>query len=380
MKTRANPRHVPANDFAAQWDSVGASALRAVDRVGKSGWLILGGEVEAFEKELAAFWGLRHAVGCGNGLDAIEIGLRGLGLKKGEKVLTTPLSAFATTLAVVRAGGVPVFADVDESGLLDLDLAQDALAKNPGIRFLLPVHLYGHALDLARLARLAKKADVLVLEDCAQAIGAKSRGRAVGSVGQAAAVSFYPTKNLGCLGDGGALLTGSSELRDKARSLRDYGQTAKYVHSQLGLNSRLDELHAAILRDALLPRLDSFLEKRREVARRYLSDIRNPAITIPPAPEGSASAWHLFPVLVEDRDGFLEHLRGAQIAAGVHYPLLIPDQPAFRGQPPKRLTALSRAARFAAQEVSLPIHPFLARADVDRVIERCNDWKGPCTR
>jgi dTDP-3-amino-3,4,6-trideoxy-alpha-D-glucose transaminase len=367
---------IPLNDFVAQWREIRADATAAVERVGESGWLVLGREVSAFEAELASHAGLSHAVGCANGLDALEISLRALGIAPGDRVLTTPLSAFATTLAVVRAGGVPVFVDVDASGLLDLDACARLLDTRRDVRFLLPVHLYGHALDLARLAALRRIHDLRVVEDCAQAIGARSRGAPVGSVGSAAGTSFYPTKNLGCMGDGGAVLTNDRALADAARCLRDYGQSAKYVHSALGLNSRLDELQAAILRSALLPRLDRFTARRRDVAAAYREGLRNPALVVPPAPAGSESVWHLFPVLVEgERARFKAHLDAAGVGSGLHYPTLIPDQEALAGVPAEVVGALPNARRFAEREISLPIHPYLEDRDVARVVDACNGWR-----
>jgi dTDP-3-amino-3,4,6-trideoxy-alpha-D-glucose transaminase len=363
------------NDFVAQWRDVRADAVAALERVGASGWLILGSEVKGFEAELARYWGVPEVVGCASGLDAIEIALRALGLAPGDKVLTTPLSAFATSLAIVRAGGVPVFVDVDAAGQLDLELAAQALRADPTIRFCLPVHLFGHALDARRLAELAAL-PVKLVEDCAQACGASSRGVPVGATGAAAATSFYPTKNLGAMGDGGALLTADAALAAEARSLRDYGQTAKYVHARLGMNSRLDELHAAILRSALLPRLPAHTRRRAEIAAAYRRGIAHRALALPPVPEGSQSVWHLFPVLVDGaRDAFMAHLGSAGIGSGVHYPTLIPDQPAFSGVPHERKGSLERALRFAQSEVSLPIHPYLTDEQVERVIAACNSWK-----
>lgn len=368
---------IPFNDFRTQWQRIRQAALAAVDRVGASGWLILGSEVRAFEAELAKWWNLPHCVGCASGLDAIELGLRCAGLAPGDRVLTTPLSAFATTLAVLRAGGEPVFVDVDASGQLDLDLAEDVLAAHREIRFAVPVHLFGHALELERLRGLRQRFELRIVEDCAQAIGARSGDRPVGSVGEMAATSFYPTKNLGAMGDGGAVLTASGELAERARSLRDYGQASKYEHRFLGLNSRLDEVQAAILRDALLPALSSFTARRVEIAERYRAEIGNPALEIPPAPRGSGSVWHLFPVLVKgERVAFQEHLQREGIGSAVHYPTLIPDQEALRGDPRvKVLTPLARAAAFAAREVSLPIHPYLSDDDVERVVASCNVWR-----
>ncbi len=376
MSPGGNHPLVRLNDFTVQWRDVRSDVLAATDRVGESGWLILGKEVVAFEADLARTAGLAHAVGCASGLDALEISLRVLGLAAGEKVLTTPLSAFATTLAIVRAGGVPVFVDVDDSGLLDLAACARLLETRSDVRFLVPVHLYGHALDLSRLGELKHAHDLRVVEDCAQAIGARSGAQPVGSVGDLAGTSFYPTKNLGCMGDGGAVLTNVRARAEEARCLRDYGQSAKYLHTRLGMNSRLDELQAAILRTALLPRLARFEARRREIAAAYRDGIRNRGLTMPPVPAGSASVWHLFPLLVEaDRASLTAHLDAAGVGSGAHYPRLIPEQEALAGIPFEVVGDLPKARRFAAREVSLPIHPYLEDGDVARVIDACNTWK-----
>lgn len=377
---RLRPQHnrLSLNDFTRQWRVIKQSTLATVSRVGASGWYILGNEVHAFETALAHAWGVRYAIGVGNGLDALEIALRCAGLKPGDRVLTTPLSAFATTLAIIRAGGVPVFADVDVSGLLDLERCRKILQRDSRIRWLLPVHLYGHALDLDALDTLKQEFDVRIVEDCAQSILAQSRGRPTGSVGHAAATSFYPTKNLGTLGDGGAVLTGDSRIAEMARALRHYGQSALYVHEYLGLNSRLDELHAAILHDVLLPRLPEWTARRRAIAAIYRGGIRNKRLTLPPIPAGSESVWHLFPVLVaaDERKDFLAHLNRSGIQAGIHYPRLIPEQPALAaGQEFQIVGPLVQAERFATGEVSLPIHPFLDREEAEYVVEACNAWR-----
>ena len=365
------------NDFRAQWSRVRAAVLEAVDRVGASGWLILGSEVDTFERELAQYWGLPFCVGCGSGQDALEMCLRCAGLEPGDKVLTTPLSAFATSLAIIRAGGVPVFVDVDDSGHIDLDLSAQILELQPDLRFMLPVHLYGHAIDLRRLEALRDRFSLHIVEDCAQSVGALSHKVAVGTVGEFAATSFYPTKNLGCMGDGGAVFARSEETAQRVRDLRDYGQTQKYEHRNLGLNSRLDEIQAAILRDAFLPDLRRLTRRRAEIAARYNREIRNPEISPPPAPEGSQSVWHLYPVLVsEARTQFREHLERAGVATGVHYPKLIPDQRALEElEGASALTPLARARDFSTREVSLPIHPLLSDDDVGRVVEACNSWR-----
>lgn len=363
-------------NFKKQWEFSRDAYQRAIERVGQSGWLILGKEVSAFEADLAAHWGLAHAVGCASGLDALELAFRCLGMKTGDLVLTTPLSAFATTLAIVRVGAVPVFADVDASGLLDLEQAELVLASLPSKpRFIVPVHLFGHAHDLNSLERFARRHELVIIEDCAQAIGARSGDRAVGTLGSVCATSFYPTKNLGAFGDAGALLTNDPEIDARARSLRDYGQSQKYVHSEIGLNSRLDELQAALLRSVQLPALAQQTRRREAIAAKYSAEIRNPRIAIVAAPPHSKSVWHLFPTLVrEQRAAFQAHLKARGVESGVHYPKLIPDQPAMRTVRWHGPPVLPRANEFATSEVSLPMHPFLTDGEVQQVVDACNAW------
>ncbi len=350
--------------------------LDAVRVVGESGWYILGAEVERFEAELARLWGARFAVGVASGLDAIEIALRCCGLKPGDQVLVPPISAFATVMAVIRLGATPVFVDCDRFGLMDLEQAREALAEG-GIRCMLPVHLYGHALDLDALGALKAKYEIPIVEDAAQSIGASHHGVACGSVGDCTATSFYPTKNLGALGDGGALLTNSDSHARLARTLRNYGQSSKYVHAHIGYNSRLDELHAAILGRVMLPRLAGWTERRRAIARRYVASIHNPNLEIAGAPAGSESSWHLFPVLAPHgrKSQLLAHLRANGIAAGEHYPLALMDQPAMRGIAHREFRGCSRARDFASREVSLPIHPYLENQEIERVIDVANAWQ-----
>lgn len=369
---------VELNDFRRQWETVEHDVLDAVKRVGVRGWYILGERVSSFEASLSRAWPMTYCVGVGNGLDALEIGLRCLDLKPGTKVLTTPLSAFATTLAIVRAGGVPVFVDVDDSGLIDLNKCHSVLSQRSDIRYLLVVHLYGHALELDVLENLRDEFDLKLVEDCAQSIGAQSNNRSTGSVGDVAATSFYPTKNLGAMGDGGALLTNSAKIAEMAQVLRHYGQTSTYVHDQIGLNSRLDELHAAVLDDVMLPRLSQWTARRRAIAERFLMEIKNPCIKFPLIPAGSCSCWHLFPVLVkpEQRPAFVTHMKDRGVMTGCHYPKLIVEQRALTGCGYRFEVSgeLANAKRFSCSEVSLPIHPFLTDEEVSHVVTCCNAW------
>ena len=366
---------IAQNDFAQQWRTVEPAVMAAVRRVGASGRYILGKEVEGFETALAEHWGLAHAVGVGNGMDALEIGLRCLDLRPGERVLTTPLSAFATTLAILRAGGTPVFVDVDDNGNIDLDQCHDVLTRDSSIRVLMPVHLYGNPCDLEKLAALKRDFDLRIVEDCAQAIGAKSGGRVVGSVGQIAGTSFYPTKNLGALGDGGALLTNDAGLAARARKLRNYGQSSVYAHDERGLNSRLDELHAAILAQALLPHLAERIGRRRQIAARYQSEIKNPGLRMLQIRDDVEPAWHIFPVFTASRDRLREHLRESGIESAVHYPRIIPDQKTLELGIAHETAREARTARgLAATEVSIPSHPFLEDSEIAAVIRALNDF------
>lgn len=369
---------IALNDFKRQWADTSADALAAFEEIGASGWYILGREVREFEEALALYWGLPHVVGVASGLDAIELSLKALGCGPGDRVLTTPLSAFATALAILNLGAVPVFVDTDPYGQIDLDACEAVFASRPEIRYFVPVHLYGHALDMPRLQALRDRFECRMVEDAVQSIGACFNGRVTGSAGHMAALSFYPTKNLGALGDGGAILTADEDLAQRARMLRDYGQSAKYRHELVGYNSRLDELHAGLLRRVSLGRLPAWTEARRRVAAAYIDAIRNPAIQVPGAPAGSHSCWHLFPVLVDpDRKrDFMAWLTARGIGSGEHYPISIPDQPAMREVEFEVAGTLATAQRICRSEVSLPIHPYLQDAEIGQVIDACNQWKG----
>jgi len=362
---------VPANDFARQWQDIGDDVLEAVARVGRSGWLILGEEVCRFERELAEWWGVPHAVGVASGLDALEISLRCAELAPGARVITTPLTAFATTLAIVRAGAVPVWCDVDQTGGLDFEQVDAALRSDSSIRAVLPVHLYGHPIDPAALQRIAIEHDVIVIEDCAQSAGARRDGHPTGTAGLAAGTSLYPTKNIGAIGDGGVLLTADAMIAERARHLRNYGERARHEHVELGLNSRLDELHAAILRSAVLPRVDRWLARRKAIAARYQEALRDSALQ-PIIASGGSSAHHLFPVEVREVSALSvrEGLARRGIVGGRHYPTICSEQPAAAGIGIV-VGSLAVARHLAEREISLPIHPYMTDDDVDLVIEAC---------
>lgn len=367
---------IKANDFSRQWKDIREDAVAAFNSVGASGFYVLGEEGRAFEENLSAFWGLSHAISVASGLDAIEISLRALGCGQGDRVLTTPVSAFATTLAIVKLGAIPVFIDTDEQGLIDLERCRDLLRHRHDIRFFVPVHLYGLALDTSKLLLLREEHKLMVVEDCAQSVCGRYRGETTGNAGQLAATSFYPTKNLGAMGDGGAILSNDVELASRVRAMRDYGQTSKYRHDYIGYNSRLDEIQAAFLRLACLPRLIPWTCRRKEIAAAYRGGIRNSAVRMPTPQDDSEPSWHLFPIWIalDRRDSFLKHMSERDVAIAIHYPTAIPDQPALSTVRFEMADPCENARRLCASEASLPIHPYLTDEEVAQVIAAVNTW------
>lgn len=360
------------NDFKAEPQDLRDAMAKAAARVLSSGWYVLGPEVESFESRWAARCGTSHCVGMGNGMDAIEIALRVLDIGPGAEVITTPMTAFATVLAIVRAGATPVLADIDpESGLLDPASVERCLSART--RAIVLVHLYGRVERMDDWLRLCPDAKVHLIEDCAQAHGARWNGRVAGSFGVAGAYSFYPTKNLGAVGDAGAVVCNDSELAQHMGRLRNYGQQQRYLHTALGLNSRLDELQAALL-NVRLDWLDPFTLRRRAIAERYRKRIANPMVKMlrPPA-QREAHVHHLFVVLCRERDRLQLHLKQQGVQTLVHYPIPMHRQPPlaeFRCDP----VGLIHAQTHADQCLSLPCHPQLSDEDVAKVIDAVNSF------
>ena len=338
-----------------------ADVRAAIDRVVSRGWFVLGPELEAFEAEFAAASGAAHAVGVGTGTDALALSLMALGIGAGDEVITSPLSAAYSALAIMMAGARPVFADIDPERLtISPDLVERAIT--PKTRAILPVHLYGQPADMTALAEVAARRGLLLIEDCCQAHLATAAGTPVGTWGAAGAFSFYPTKNLGALGDAGAVITNDADLAAKLRRLRNGGQTSRYHHAEFGVNSRLDEMQAAVLR-ARLPRLPGWTATRRTLAARYRARLAESAVRVPPEFD-PGHVYHLFPVLARDRDAVQARLRDAGVEALIHYPVAIPDQKALAGANPASCPVASRVAR---ELLSLPLHPALAADDIDAV-------------
>jgi dTDP-3-amino-3,4,6-trideoxy-alpha-D-glucose transaminase len=338
----------------------------AIARVVASGWFVLGPEVERFEAEFAAACGGTHGVGVGTGTDAITLILRALDIGPGDEVITPPLSAAYSALAVMMAGARPVFADIDPARLT-LDPAATEAAITKRTRAILPVHLYGQPADMTAIMAVAARHNLTVVEDAAQAHLATSDGRPVGTMGVAGAFSFYPTKNLGALGDGGAVVTSDAALAARIKRLRNGGQTTRYRHEEAGANSRLDELQAAILR-ARLPYLRGWTTRRRQIAAAYRAGITAPGITVP-AQFDAGHVYHLFPVLTTRRDEAQAHLSANGVETLIHYPVPIPRQPALESTSPRQCPV---ADRVCGEVFSLPMYPSLSDADVTAVVAAVN--------
>ncbi|AKD54327.1 DegT/DnrJ/EryC1/StrS family aminotransferase [Spirosoma radiotolerans] len=344
---------------------------QAMERVANSGWYILGREVEAFEQQFAAYCQTRHCIGVANGLDALTLVLKAWAFPANSEVIVASNAYIASVLSITLAGLVPVFVEPDPLTYL-LDPSRIELAITPRTKAILPVHLYGRCCDMTPINTLAERYGLNVLEDAAQAHGATYEGnranRRAGNLGDAAGWSFYPSKNLGALGDAGAITTNDDALAERIQALRNYGSSQKYVNDYLGVNSRLDELQAAIL-SVKLPLLDQNNARRRTIAERYLNGLKNPAVKLPPANQLAQDAWHLFVIRHSQRDKFRTYLHERGIGTDTHYPI-----------PPHRQRAYSAYAHLSfplaeqlhREVVSLPLNPALTDDDVEYIIETIN--------
>ncbi len=360
--TEAGPRRVLFNDLRPQYAAIREEIDAAVRRVLERGWFILGPEVEAFEAEFAAYCGARYAVGVGSGTEALHLALWACGVGPGDEVVTVAHTAVPTINAISLTGARPVFVDVDPV-TYTMDPAAAAAAITPRTRALLPVHLYGHPADMAPLQALAQRHGLWLIEDAAQAHGAEYRGTRVGRLGHLAAFSFYPTKNLGAYGDGGMVVTDDAALAERLRLLRNYGQTDRYHHQVEGLNSRLDELQAAVLR-VKLRHLEAWTAARRERAARYAAGL--PGVRTPTEAPGARHVYHLYAVHVPQRAQVQERLAAAGIGTLVHYPIPAHLQPAYAHLGVPR-GALPVTERLADEELSLPMYAELPLEQVDYV-------------
>lgn len=370
------PFYDARRDYAALRGEIDA----AIASVLRRGRFILGEEGSALETELAAYCGAACAVGVGNGTEAIQLILEASGIGPGDEVITSPLTAAFTALAISRAGATPVFADVEPEGLT-LDPAAALASISPRTAAILPVHLYGQMAGMAELQDLAAQYHLRLIEDACQAHGARFQGRRAGSLGHAAAFSFYPTKNLGAYGDGGMVVTSDADLARRIRALRHGGQTAHYRHDLVGVNSRLDELQAAILR-VKLPLLESWNARRAQIAALYGAGLGarevpgGPAgrsLRLPVELPGRTHAWHLYVVRSPARADLREALARQGVGTEIHYPAPVHLQPAYASLG-LRPGSFPHAEAAAQQVLSLPLHPFLDDAEVRAVIAATTGW------
>lgn len=342
-----------------------------IDQVVRSGRYLHGEETAAFEEEFARYVGTAHCVGVGNGLDALTLSLLAMKLMYGwsgeAEVIVPDMTFFATYEAVTRAGLRPVLADVDDRALLTAETAERV--RSPRTKAVVPVHLYGHAAPMEELNAWAGSYGISVIEDTAQAHGATAGGRRAGSLGKMAAFSFYPGKNLGAMGDGGAVTTDDGELATLVRMLANYGAAEKYRHELPGVNSRLDELQAAVLR-VKLPRLDEDNERRRRVAAVYARHISHPAVRVPYGGDTAGSVFHIYPLRCDRRDALAAHLRSQGVETLKHYPLAVSEQPAVDIPVPAPCSL-----RWARTELSLPVSPLLTEREAMRVCRAINDFE-----
>ena len=371
------PQANPGAGYRALKTEIDAAVARALD----SGWYILGTEIRAFEAEFAAWLGVSNAIGCGNGTDAIALALRGLGIGPGCTVVTVSHTAVATVAAIEMTGATPLLIDIDPVFYTMDPVALEAVLRNPPaglppVKAVVPVHLYGQPADLDRIVPLCRAHGAALIEDCAQAHGARLHGQRVGTFGDAATFSFYPTKNLGALGDGGAVATNDPALAEKIGALRQYGWHKHYISDEVGVNSRLDEIQAASLR-AKLPHLDAQNSRRRDIAAAFREALTDsplmpgplaPGRLAPPAQrEDTAHVFHLYVTRSVQRDRLQAALREAGVGTGIHYPVPVHLQPAYAGRVALGPGGCPKTEAAAKEILSLPIYPELTDADVAKI-------------
>ena len=353
------------DSYAAEYE---ANALRAL----RSGWYIMGRELETFEAQFAAYLGVKYSIGLNSGLDALTLAVRALGIGPRDEVIVPANTYIASVLGVTENGATPVFVDPDDFFCLDAEKIEAAIT--PRTKAILPVHLYGQPCEMEKICAIAEKHGLYVIEDCAQSHGARLKGKMTGTFGTIGCFSFYPTKPLGALGDSGAVVTDDPVLADRLRKLRNYGSGVKYVNELEGVNSRLDEVQAAVLQVGL-KHLEEGNAYRNRIAERYLAGITNPMVTLPGTRKDAAHVYHIFGVLCGQRDALQAHLGSRGVKALIHYPI-----------PPHLQQCYARlghgagdfpiSERFAKEELSLPIYVGMPEEDVDRVIAAVNSFEG----
>ncbi len=362
-------------DLKRDHEEIQGRLVEIFDTVLSQGEYILGKEVKAFEDAFAAYIGVRYAVGVNSGTDAIKIGGLSLGLQVGDRVVTTPNTYVSTAMSLSIHGITPVFCDIElETYNMDPEKLNDLLKKEKGIRVCIPVHLYGHACRIDAILDVCSRFGARVFEDACQAHGARYKDRKVGTFGSASAFSFYPTKNLGCYGDGGIVVTDSEEVYARALMFRAYGQEAKHMHAIEGFNSRLDEVQAAILRYKL-EKLDAWNEKRRRIADLYRKELGGTPLILPMEASWAYHVYHLFVVRAEEREALIRHLEGDGISTLIHYPIPIHLQKVYRELGYEK-GSFPHAEKAAREIISLPMYPSLKDDEVHYVCESIRKFYG----
>jgi dTDP-4-amino-4,6-dideoxygalactose transaminase len=358
--------HIPLVDLAVQYQELRHEILPALERVMSTTQFILGEDVELFEQEFARFCGVQHCIGVASGTDALHLAVRALGIGPGDEIITAANTFIATALGATFAGATPVFVDVNADDFnLNAQLLEQAITART--KAIIPVHLYGQPADMEAILKIARQHNLKVIEDASQAHGAMIGSQKVGSFGDLACFSFYPGKNLGAYGDGGAVVTNDAKLAEKLRLLRNYGQKKKYVHTLAGYNSRLDTMQAAILR-IKLRHLDRWTERRRAAARMYNELLSGVDVVRPKEIKGRKHVYHIYAIQHPQRDLLIEHLKHKEIFCGIHYPLPLPQQEPYR----EHKTVPHGAPvtmKLAENIVSLPLYPEMTEQQVMRVVE-----------
>jgi len=357
---------IPVASPLAQFRAHESDIQAAVARVLHGGVYILGAEVAAFERAFANYCGVTHAVGVGSGTDALILALKGLGIGAGDEVITVSHTAVATVAAILATGAVPVLVDVDEA-TYTIDATKLEVAISPRSKAVIVVHLYGHAADLDVISDIAKRRGLFVIEDCAQAVGGRYHGKPVGSIGTVGCFSFYPTKNLGAIGDGGMVVTSNASIAAAVRRLRQYGWDEQRTTHAIGLNSRLDAMQAAVL-GAKLPYLDADNARRQAIAKRYDKGLAQLPLTVPVVRPQSEHAYHLYVVACDDRDALMAHLAAQEIGCSVQYPVPVHRQNGYAERAVVPEDGLLVTEGLVGRILSLPIYPELTDEDVNRVI------------
>lgn len=362
---------VPFVSFAPMEKELGEDIRNAFERVFTSSWYIDGKEDLTFEKEFADYCDAQYCVGCGNGLDALMLSLKAVGIGRGNEVIVPSNTYIATALAVTYAEATPVFVEPDINTFnINPALIESAITEKT--KAIMPVHLYGQSCEMDTIMEIAAKNNLHVIEDCAQAHGATYKGRRVGTFGDAAGFSFYPGKNLGALGDGGCVITNNKNIAETVKALGNYGSDFKYHHIYMGNNSRLDEMQAAFLK-AKLPHLDRMNQERRRVATRYLKKINNPSIILPKTNADANHVWHVFAIRCNNRDALEKHLDEREIGTNKHYPIPIHLQDCYINLGYQK-GAFPIAEEISRTELSIPMYYGMTDEEVDYVIDAINSF------